>query len=164
MLLVRLRRQPHLNRGGRTMNKGSEKLQKRALPASLELHLFPSSFQDESYQTGNFCLLKPCHSIPRAMSPIASRAKKCAGLFEDLVELLRQPDHQACEISDTEATDAFGRFKIWAGNIGAFQQIDLKSSLDYRLRDAAKISTQILENLDDLTESLEDGRILRPCS
>jgi hypothetical protein len=56
------------------------------------------------------------------MSPIALRAKKCAGLFEDLVELLRQPDLQAYEISDTEATDAFGRFKIWAGIIGAFSR------------------------------------------
>jgi hypothetical protein len=90
------------------------------------------------------------------MSPIASCAKNCLGLFEDLVELLRQPAHQD-DISDTEITDAFGRFKIWAGNIGAFQQIDLKSSLDFRLRDTPKISTQILEILDDLAESLEDG-------
>jgi hypothetical protein len=50
-----------------------------------------------------------------------------------------------------------GRFKIWAGNIGAFQPFDLKSSLDFRLRDTPKISTQILEILDDLAESLEDG-------
>jgi hypothetical protein len=33
----------------------------------------------------------------------------------------------------------------------------LKSSLDFRLRDAPKISTPILEILDDLAESLEDG-------
>jgi hypothetical protein len=92
------------------------------------------------------------------MASIALRAKKCVGLFEDLVELLRQPDHQqAYGISDTEITDAFGRFKIWAGNIGAFQQIELKSSLDFRLREVPKISIQILEILDDLAESLEDG-------
>ncbi|KAE9376716.1 hypothetical protein N431DRAFT_453112 [Stipitochalara longipes BDJ] len=92
------------------------------------------------------------------MSPIALRANKCVGLFEDLVELLRQPDQQYdYGISDTETTDAFGRFKIWAGNIGAFQQIDLKSSLDFRLRESPKISTQILEILDDLAESLEDA-------
>lgn len=104
------------------------------------------------------CLLEPCRSAPRAMSPIASCAKNCLGLFEDLVELLREPAHQDDSgISDTEITDAFGRFKIWAGNIGAFQQIDLKSSLDFRLRDTPKISTQILEILDDLAESLEDG-------
>ena len=103
-------------------------------------------------------LLEPCRSTLRAMSPIASCAKNCLGLFEDLVELLRQPAHQDdYGISDAETTDAFGRFKIWAGNIGAFQQIDLKSSLDFRLRDTPKISTQILEILDDLAESLEDG-------
>src|SRR5437868_5620845 len=98
------------------------------------------------------------------MSPITSRANKCVGLFEDLVELLRQPDHQHdYGISDTETTDAFGRFKIWAGNIGAFQEIDVKSSLDFRLRDTPKISAQILEILDDLAESLEDGKCFFWC-
>jgi len=92
------------------------------------------------------------------MSPIALRAKKCVGFFEDLVELLRQPGHQHDhDLSEVEATDAFGRFKIWAGNIGAFQQIELKSSLDFRLRETPKISTQIVEILDELAESLEDG-------
>ena len=92
------------------------------------------------------------------MSSIELRAKKCVGFFEDLVENLRQPDHQqAHDLSEVEATDAFGRFKIWAGNIGAFQQIEVKSSLDFRLRETPKISTQIVEILDELAESLEDG-------
>ena len=101
------------------------------------------------------------------MSPIALRAKKCVGRFEDLVELLGQPEHQrAYELSDAVVTDALGRFKIWAGNIGAFQGQDVKSSLDFRLRDTPKISTQILEILDDLAESLVDGRcsVLSPSS
>lgn len=95
------------------------------------------------------------------MSPIASRAKKSVSLFENLVELLRQPGHEhSYGISEAETTDAFGRFKIWAGNIGAFQPFELKSSLDFRLRETPKISTQILEILDDLAESLEDGAVL----
>jgi len=101
------------------------------------------------------------------MSPIALRAKNCVGLFEDLVELLRQPEHRrAYGLSDAVVTDALGRFKIWAGNIGAFQGQDVKSSLDFRLRDTPKISTQILEILDDLAESLVDGRcsVLSPSS
>ncbi len=52
---------------------------------------------------------------------------------------------------------SLGRFTIWAGNIGALQPFESKSSLDYRLRDAQKIAIQIAGLLDDLAELLEDG-------
>lgn len=72
--------------------------------------------------------------------------------------LLQQPDLTSqTGISEAEAVDIHGRFRIWAGNVGAFQNSDIKSSLDYRLRDAPKIATQIIELLDELAESLDDG-------
>lgn len=136
------------------------KLQKRACHHQPRLNFIssPTVLDASSIVIEVLFSLDSCRSIPRIMSPIASRAKKCVSLFEDLAEHLGQPSHQRdYGISDTETTDAFGRFKIWAGNIGALQQIESKSSLDFRLRDSPKISTQILEILVDLAESLEDG-------
>ena len=92
------------------------------------------------------------------MSPIASRTKKCVELFERLNEVTHQPDEQRKDtVLTSEGVDGLGRFRIWAGNIGAFQRFESKSSLDYRLRDARKIVLQIVSLLDDLAESLEDG-------
>ncbi|TVY27474.1 Exocyst complex component [Lachnellula hyalina] len=90
-------------------------------------------------------------------SPISSRAKKCIELFDELLGLPRKSDaldgEDACA---AEAVDCLGRFKIWAGNIGALQRPESQSSLDYRLRDASKIAAQIVDLLDELAESIED--------
>ncbi|TVY37144.1 Exocyst complex component [Lachnellula subtilissima] len=90
-------------------------------------------------------------------SPISSRAKKCIVLFDELLGLPRKSDaldgEGACA---AEAVDCLGRFNIWAGNIGALQRPESQSSLDYRLRDASKIATQIVDLLDELAESIED--------
>lgn len=92
------------------------------------------------------------------MTTIASRAKTCVDLFAECAELLRQPDYQSDGgISENQVVDALGRYRIWAGNIGALQQAETKSSLDFRLREAPKIATQINEILEELKESLEDG-------
>ncbi|KAG4435673.1 hypothetical protein IFR05_008839 [Cadophora sp. M221] len=90
------------------------------------------------------------------MSSIASRAKGCLAQLERLVGLLKQPDQQPIGLSATEAVDTLGRFRIWAANIGALQDIHTKSSLAYRVRDAPKISKQITELLDELAQSLDD--------
>jgi hypothetical protein len=46
--------------------------------------------------------------------------------------------------------DQSARFRVWAGNLGAFQKLPAASSLDHRLREAPKIATQIQEILEDL--------------
>jgi len=97
-------------------------------------------------------------TLQAASSPIASRAKKCLELFDGLVGIPHEPGQQpGQDVSRAEAVDCLGRFKIWAGNIGAFQQFESQSSLDYRLRDASKIAAQIVDLLDELAESIEDG-------
>jgi hypothetical protein len=64
-------------------------------------------------------------TLQAASSPISSRAKKCLELFDDLVGLPHEPDQQSGRgVSAAEAVDCLGRFKIWAGNIGAFQQFE----------------------------------------
>lgn len=91
------------------------------------------------------------------MPSIASRAKGCLAQLGRLVGLLEEPDQELIGLSATEVVDTLGRFRIWAANIGALQDIHTKSSLAYRLRDAPKIARQITELLDELAESLEDG-------
>ncbi|TVY88148.1 hypothetical protein LAWI1_G005905 [Lachnellula willkommii] len=101
-------------------------------------------------------------TVQAASSPtsIASRAKKCLELFDELLGLPHEPDNRdGQDVSAAEAVDCLGRFKIWAGNIGALQRPELQSSLDYRLRDASasRIAAQIVDLLDELAESIEDA-------
>jgi hypothetical protein len=53
--------------------------------------------------------------------------------------------------------DEMLRFRVWSGNLGAHQQG--KSSLDYRLRDASHLSTQVKSLLEDLKDALDNGSL-----
>jgi len=90
-------------------------------------------------------------------SPISSRAKKVVNLFECLQAAFQEPQYQLDRHAGIGTVDGLGRFKIWARNLGAFQSADFKSSLDYRLRETPKLVTQIVNILDELAESLNDG-------
>jgi hypothetical protein len=92
------------------------------------------------------------------VSPIALRGKACAQHFDQLCTLFEDERRQlSFGISHLQACDCYGQFKIWAGNIGALQTIQIPSSLDYRLREAPKVSQQVVSLLEDLEEALEDG-------
>ncbi|KAF2109006.1 hypothetical protein BDV96DRAFT_247899 [Lophiotrema nucula] len=54
--------------------------------------------------------------------------------------------------------DELGRFRVWAGNIGAHKKG--KSSLDFRLREASYLSKNVLDLLLDLVEALCDARTI----
>ena len=90
---------------------------------------------------------------------IASKAYACAGQFDKLCRLLPDSD----ENTRPALIDQVGRFRIWGGNIGAFQKLPTPSSLDYRLREAPKIGIQVLELLDDLEETLQEGESAYLC-
>lgn len=51
--------------------------------------------------------------------------------------------------------DFFGRFNVWADNIGAGRQG--RTSLDYRLRDATEIKDYVVLALRHLLKALENG-------
>lgn len=61
------------------------------------------------------------------------------------------------DISLVKLQNELSRFKIWSGNIGAHRKG--RSSLDHRLRDASNIRDQVVELLEDLRESLQDGEL-----
>ena len=90
---------------------------------------------------------------PSGQLLIAPKAHECVRQFNALCSSLPQADR----IARPALIDQLGRLKIWAGNIGAFQELPLPSSLDYRLREAPKIVKQVIELLDDLNDTLQEG-------
>ena len=59
------------------------------------------------------------------------------------------------DVSAVAWTDELGRLRVWAANIGAHQTG--QSSLEFRLRDASNIKTQIEHLLKDLLQALNDA-------
>ncbi|SLM36315.1 hypothetical protein LPUS_05843 [Lasallia pustulata] len=90
-------------------------------------------------------------------SAIATQARSCIDDFKILSSLVQDLGHQSQWISNSMICDELGRYQIWAGNIGAFQEAQLPVSLDYRLRAQPKIAKQIIELLEDLEETLKDA-------
>lgn len=91
-------------------------------------------------------------------SPIAGRSRRCLELFDRLSSLL-DDETSSHFISPAACLDEFGRFRLWANNIGAFLSINHRNSLDFRLREASKIRSRIVEFLEDLAEALDDGEV-----
>lgn len=83
---------------------------------------------------------------------IARHGKACLDGLERLCKL-----SATSELSCDECTAQLGRFRIWAFNIGALQEAHLPTSLEYRLREAPKLVDRIVELLEDIEESIEDG-------
>ncbi len=93
---------------------------------------------------------------PALTSPIARTSRHCSQLFDRLFSLLDDKTSDQL-ISSAACLDEFGRFRLWANNIGAFLNIEQRNSLDFRLRDASKFCSRIVEFLEDLAEALNDG-------
>lgn len=87
---------------------------------------------------------------------IADRTHTCLESFNALIHALetRSIGH-GDELSLLAVEDQIGRFRLWAGNLGALQEG--RSSLDYRLRDAKFIAENVRRLLDSLQASLIGG-------
>ena len=92
-------------------------------------------------------------------SAIATQACICVDDFKTLSSLVQGLGHQPQWISNSMICDELDRYRIWAGNIGAFQEAQSPVSLDYRLRAQPKIANQIIELLEDVEEALKDGKL-----
>jgi hypothetical protein len=86
----------------------------------------------------------------------------CFSAFEELIDAIQHPVRDfGDQLPLNEVQDEFGKYKIWAGNVGAahcgnFYEI----SLDYRLREASFLKSQILRLLKTLNEKLENASSL----
>lgn len=94
---------------------------------------------------------------PAKASAIASKSRHAVTLFNNLTSTLTSNTYIShSTVDDDDIKDELGRFRIWAGNIGALRQLPSRTSLDHRLRNAPKTASQVLEVLGDLNEALED--------
>ena len=94
----------------------------------------------------------------RSLPVLDALGHDCIKSFKEIHALLDDP---AClclaDMSPAEVGDELGRFKVWAENIGALQPRGMRSSLEYRLRDASLARQQVLDFLEDLQASLKEG-------
>jgi hypothetical protein len=75
--------------------------------------------------------------------------------FQILTDALRASDSKSTEEVDSDALeDEIGRFRVWAGNLGALQKGH--SSLDYRLRDSPNLLSSALKLLNELEHNLNE--------
>ncbi|KAJ5633184.1 hypothetical protein N7490_009523 [Penicillium lividum] len=86
------------------------------------------------------------------MATISELFQRCQAQFNLTINLHALSD--GVEVPLQEWRDELGRFCGWAANIGAHQTI--LSSLDYLLRDASHIKTQIVTLLNQIQELLTD--------
>lgn len=100
-------------------------------------------------------------------SPIASLSRQCLGYYRSLIQVLQDVTNDEANARNFDQTtvllriqDAESRFRAWGSGIAAFQEIELKSSLDARLEKADEIGSRILKILSNLKESQEDGVFL----
>ncbi|KAJ9487951.1 hypothetical protein VN97_g5340 [Penicillium thymicola] len=86
------------------------------------------------------------------MVAISELLQSCLRQFLLLINSDTLANHT--EVPLQEWRDELGRLRVWAANIGAHQT--RQSSLDYRLRDASHIKSQIVRLLEQFQELLTD--------
>lgn len=87
---------------------------------------------------------------------------QCFRGFNALCSVLGREAEYHKELLPEVVSDLFGRFNVWAGNIGAGQQG--QASLDFRLREASSVKERVVGLLRSLLESLEDGECIHLAS
>ena len=55
-----------------------------------------------------------------------------------------------------ELSDSLARFRIWAGNIGAWHGVHDPKSADAKLRSAPEVADRICELLEELADTIDD--------
>ena len=102
--------------------------------------------------------LREISAMPPTPS-LATTSRACAKAFTQLCTLLKDPQYEELSrLTQSAIEDECGRFRIWAGNLGALQQLPSPTSLDHRLRNSPKIACHIHELLEILKDSLQDGK------
>ena len=96
------------------------------------------------------------HTSQVMAEAISTHVNRCLPLFRSFVDPqdesnLNSPDPGVL----LQMVDEQSRFRVWSGNLGAHRVGT--SSLDYRLRDASHLKSQIINLLEDLAQLLADA-------
>ncbi|KAF2826329.1 hypothetical protein CC86DRAFT_28104 [Ophiobolus disseminans] len=86
---------------------------------------------------------------------IAHRVSDVARDFLSLTKALTTEERFALQVPPTAFQDEFTRFKLWAGNIAAHRRG--RRSLEYRLRDAEHLKSEVHNLLNALTAALRNS-------
>lgn len=86
---------------------------------------------------------------------IADWVAQCLAAFKTVSSIRTEIDGDQRSVVQA-INNELSRFRLWAGNIGAHRRG--RSSLDYRLRDASTLKSQVIRLLENLHESLDDGK------
>lgn len=81
----------------------------------------------------------------------------CAQSFDELLGFLVPENDLASQLSSVSLKDELGRLRIWAENAGAHRRG--RMSLDYRLREALKVKRQVVNLLEELNNTVRDGKM-----
>ena len=97
-----------------------------------------------------------------AFETLAQTTRQTREKFTHVIQALGTSDSAAIGQGPKEALeDAFDRFQLWAGSVGASIDAQRKISLEWRLRDAPEIKERIVELQNDLVEALDDCKYSR---
>jgi hypothetical protein len=96
------------------------------------------------------------------MVTLSVSALAVQNLFDTCIRILpeyqseTQPDGPTSAESGLHENlhDAHSRFKVWCGNLGVFQWGH--ASLDWRLREASQVRTQVVDLLEHMADDLEN--------
>jgi len=88
---------------------------------------------------------------------IADWYHACIEIFTQISMILDSLEHGVTTNDKTFSLvqDQVGRFRVWAGNMGAHRVG--RMSLDYKLREASHVHSTVLELLEELNESLAES-------
>lgn len=95
---------------------------------------------------------------------ISVRSVDCRKRFEVNIAVLKQ--HSTSEAHeygyDRDSSlfamqDTFAHFKAWGNSIAAFQSVMVRTSLEFRLKEATEIRQRVLKILGNLQVSLYEG-------
>lgn len=100
------------------------------------------------------------------LASICRTSSACQEVFKSLCSLLQECPAKETEFAITlsDIYNELARFNIWAVNIGAFQPAESAVSLAQRLKNAPRIASQIIELLNDMEDTLQDGESLNWCN
>lgn len=103
--------------------------------------------------------------VKMSLLDIRTKAQECSIQFELLIEIKGELATLAEASNDTHDVgwieDQYARFKMWAGNIGAFA--DGHASLDHRLRDSEETRDFMIGFLTSLKDFIQRGKAPQPC-
>lgn len=107
-----------------------------------------------------------CFGLPTMSgAEVCLRAREAHSEFKRLLheQDTASPSRQGHDAKERRHVieDAFERYQLWAGNLGAFHRDQDARSLGYRLRNSQAVRKRIVELLEELLESQQSRKSLQ---